>query len=833
MTLLSFRKNLIFLAFLSSLLYAQSATDLLQLDSMVNSPNIPHESVATSDDTTALYYNPAGIGIHPLQFGFFYGNDFIDKLQDYTVLLNAFGIAFSTQWRNGQQGYSARRYTVGLGLGGNQTFSIGTSYSWYDSKVQLINNYTQWDIGFLLRPARWLSLGAVARGVNKPSPLNQQIREKWDFGIGFRPLAMFTQSGYSPRVLGIFADPDSFTFSVDSTWYLDTNLKKMLPRYTIEYIPVRGWTAYGGWDNFSNVFFGLKVSQNLMELTGQVKLPKEKGSFFSAGVMVSKERFITESETITRSLVIPLDIKYIETKQEGFLFLNENITFYEILAAIRQAAKDPQIASIILKGRSFSGGWGQAEELRSALTQFKLESGKAVYAFLESGGNKEYYIASVADVISMPPAGSLEVSGLKADTYYVKSLLDKLGIKAEFVHIGNYKTAPESFTRDNPSEYQKEQMLEILTDLSNEMKRAILFNRKTLTTEDLQKIQEKALFTASEAEKYHLIDKVQYWEDVKAMALQGKLLDIAWSVDLSTYIKTKFYDDTWGSKPVVAIVVLEGEIVDGDYSGPGLFSAHTIASERTAKLIRSLRDNPSVNAVVIRINSPGGSGLASDIIWKEIRLLKEEKPVVISIGDVAASGGYYIAMGGDDIFVNHNSITGSIGVFGGKFSLKGLYEWLGINKHTFKTGQKAAIFSEAEDFTPEEKALLQEHLKQFYALFIDRVSRNRTNLTREAVEQNAQGRVYTGHSAKQRGMVDHYGGLLIALDMAMVKAGVDPANVEIQMYPRNTALGGLLDGSSSMLLPNLVRQAIRIMSTSEKLKDDKILFLMPYELNIH
>lgn len=807
---------LIFSVIATGSLRAQNATDSpLQPDYMIYLPNLPMDSVATSDDITSLYFNPAGLGYHPIQVGYFYGHNPEDSLDDHTLFLNLFGIAFSTQWRNGPDDSWARRYTFGTGLINTEVFSLGTSYAWFDSNDPVLADYGQFDVGGMLRPFRFISFGAVARGLNNPEFRGESLKTRWDLGVAVRPLP---------------SAPEALTLAVDTTWDIKENARELIPRYSIEAVPFSGLTLYGGWDNYTNIFFGLKFSQDITQLSFQSNIPSKRGAFYSGGLLVGQERFITDFEATGRYLEISLDTEFSEQKQEGFLFLPDNITHFEILKAIRTAQNDPQIRGILLTGRKFKGGWGQAEELRSELIQFAGQ--KPVYAYLESAGNKEYYIASVAEKIYMPPAATLEIPGLSIESYYLKDLFSKLGIQADFLHIGEYKTAPETFTRSEPSQYQKEQLTAYLSDMAAEFKRAVIEGRDNLDENTIEQLISRGIYTAEKARQKGLIDSVQYRDDVKKELSRNLTASINWNTSLKSYLKESFYEDYWGPRPVLAVVVLDGEVMSGSSRPTGILSDNTIGSESVAELLQRLRNDSSVKGVVLRINSPGGSSLASDIIWKEIRLLHEEKKfVTISLGNVAASGGYYLAVGGDDIVANRSTLTGSIGIFTGKFSLKGFYDMIGVNKSIFKTHPNAAIYSENDTFTEAEKVLIREQLGDFYELFLQRVRRSR-QMPMNKIRKNAAGRIYSGKEARKSGMVDHNGGLMLAIELTRIKAGLDQRNLKIALYPNKGSALSMLGDPNRLALPGIVREAARLLSSSEKIRDEKVFFMLPYDITV-
>ncbi|MBN8220529.1 MAG: signal peptide peptidase SppA [Spirochaetes bacterium] len=793
--------------------------DALQTNRMIDTPNLPQKSVATSDDTTSLYFNPAGLGYHALQLGYFYGRNQQNKLDDHMVFLNLLGIAFSTQWRLGDTDAYARRYTLGMGLINTPFLSVGTSYSWYNSSFSYLDRYTQWDIGMILRPWRRLSIGAVGRALNKPLFQGEIFETNWDLGIGIRPLpGKYTEN---------------LTISVDANLNSRTSWSNLTPKLLAEATLWPGNSIYAGYSQLNGAFFGLRFAQYISQISLQASTPKDSGAFLGGGILIGRERYPTGITALGRYLEIHLDDKIDERKQEGFLFLSENFTFLELLKTIETAKKDAQVRGILITGRGFHGGWGQAEELRAALLNFQQK--KPVYAYLENAGNKEYYIASMADRIFMPQSAALDVSGLKAEAYFVKDLLNKVGVKADFIALGDYKSAPDRLTRSEPTKFDREQLEALLKSNVSEFKAAILAGRLKVKGENLDGLLDKGFYSATKAYEAGLIDEVAYFSDVENQLTAQNLTAAGWKIGAADYFKTRFYDDTWGTKPAIAVLVLSGEIMSGSSRSEGLFSGGTIGSDTIQEVLDQIRGDGNVKGLILRIDSPGGSSLASDILWNKIREVKKSRgpdfPIIVSLGNTAASGGYYLAVGGDQILANNTSVTGSIGIFTGKFNVKGLYDWLGVKKHTFKTHKNAALFSETENFTDEERLLIREQLTEFYDLFLKRVADNRGQ-TSEKIKPLAGGRVYSGKDAIERKLVDQKGGLMLALEIVREKARIDENYYQIQVYPSDAQNLLSLGDPRKLALPGLLREAARLVGKSESIKDEKMLFLMPYDLEI-
>ncbi|HRP68068.1 MAG TPA: signal peptide peptidase SppA [Turneriella sp.] len=821
------KKNLVYffsivvpLQFLSAQQVVPVQSDALHTNRMIDTPNLPQKSVATSDDTTSLYFNPAGLGYHALQLGYFYGRNPDNKLDDHMVFLNLLGIAFSTQWRFGDttQDY-ARRYTLGMGIINTPFLSIGTSYSWYNSSFAYLDRYAQWDIGFILRPWRRFSLGAVGRAINEPIYRGQIFQTNWDVGVGFRPLpGKYTEN---------------LTLSIDTNLSPLTTWQNLSPKFLVEATLWPGNSLYAGYGETNGAFFGLRFAQYISQISLHVSTPSDSGTFMGGGILIGREQYSTGISALGRYLEIRLDDKIDERKQQGFLFLSENFTFLELLRTIETAKSDAQIRGILITGRSFEGGWGQAEELRHALLSFQQK--KPVYAYLENAGNKEYFIASMADRIYMPESAMLDISGLKAETYFVKDLLNKVGVKADFVAIGDYKSAPDRLTRSEPTKFDKEQLEALLRSNVEELKAAILQARLKIKGENLDSLFDRGYYSATRAIGAGLIDEVAYMSDVEEQLTAKTTTAPQWRVNAAEYAKTRFYDETWGEKPSIAVLVLSGEIISGTSRSDGLFTRGSIGSDTIQGVLDDIRDSSNIKGLVVRIDSPGGSSLASDLLWNKIREVKKVRgqdfPIVVSMGDTAASGGYYMAVAGDEILASNTTVTGSIGIFTGKINVKGLYDWLGVKKHTFKTHKSSALFSETESFTPEERVLIREQLAEFYDLFLQRVADNRGESI-ERIRPRAGGRVYSGKDARAQKLVDKQGGLLLALEIVRTKTGIDENYVNVQIYPNEAKDILALGDPKKLLLPSILREATRIITQTETIKNEKMLFLLPYDLTI-
>ncbi|MFZ0390387.1 MAG: signal peptide peptidase SppA [Calditrichia bacterium] len=481
------------------------------------------------------------------------------------------------------------------------------------------------------------------------------------------------------------------------------------------------------------------------------------------------------------------------------VFSGETPSLEALRNCIQKAKIDPKIVGIVLRPYFSDIGWAQVEELRSALVDFKT-SGKSVYTFIEMAGNREYYLASLSDMIVGTPTGLLFINGLSGGGYYLKGTLDAIGVQADFVAIGKYKNAPDMFTRETMSSAQREVINAILSDYYPRYIQTVSAGRG-LPEEAVERAVDKGLLNMSEAVELNLVDNLYYYNEFKEIIKEqdGKNYRL---ISFDRYNRIPVSRLNIKPKQDIALIYGVGNIVSG--LGEQGMEDGLITSEAMAAAIRKAAENDKIKAIVLRINSPGGSGTASDIIWREVVEARKRKPVVVSMSEVAASGGYYISMAADSLVALPSSIVGSIGVFSGKFSMSGLYDKLGINKEEISRGENANLFSELSTFSPEQRRLMMANIQQFYQVFLQKAASGR-GMTVEAVHEVAQGRVWTGTQALEAGLIDRLGGLPEAIQVAKKMAGI-PADeyVRLRTFPkRRSFLQKLLSRSLEVRLDQL------------------------------
>ena len=505
------------------------------------------------------------------------------------------------------------------------------------------------------------------------------------------------------------------------------------------------------------------------------------------------------------------------------------IEFKSILDNIEKAKTDDRIKGIYLNVPWVNAGLSQTEEIRNKLLDFK-KSGKFIISYAEYYSQMGYYLSSVADELYLNPKGIFELKGFSAQIMFYKGLLEKLDIEAQVIRHGKFKSAIEPFILDKMSKENREQISLLLTTISDNILDSIA-SQRGLTLSRVEELADNLeLNTATKCLENNFVDALIYQDELENK-LKSKLGEEAklQLISLTKYNNAKVEKQGKISRDKIAIIYATGEI----NSGKG--DLKSIGSVTTAKAIKEAREDERIKAIVLRVNSPGGSALASDVIWRETILAKAEKPLVISMGDLAASGGYYIACAADTIVANPTTITGSIGVFGLIPNLQHFYKnKLGITIDTVNT-HKHADMGVNRALTAFEKAKIQESIEEIYATFIGHVAEGR-NMSTAAVDDIAQGRVWTGYDAKRLGLVDVLGGLETAIDIAAHLAKLD--DYRIVSLPKKEApleifIKEITGGETNYIAKFLGVNSKYIKPIESLLKGEKIQTRMPFILEIN
>jgi len=501
----------------------------------------------------------------------------------------------------------------------------------------------------------------------------------------------------------------------------------------------------------------------------------------------------------------------------------------EVLKNIEKAKNDDNIVGIYLKGGSLSGGIASVKEIRNALIDFK-KSGKFIVAYADNYSQKMYYLVSVANKVLINPQGMLELKGLSTETMFYKNTLDKLGIEMQIVKVGTFKSAVEPYILTKMSDANRLQVNVFLNSIWNTILKEISASRK-IPTEKLNSYADEMLMyqPTEKSKQYNLVDSLVYADQVDSI-LQKYVKKFKKGDDL-VFVKnsamSKLPDNSKYDKNKVAVIYAIGEITDSE--------GDEIVARDMVKTINDVAKDSAVKSVVLRVSSPGGSAYASEQIWHALSMLKAKKPLIVSMGDYAASGGYYISCMADKIIAQPNSITGSIGIFGVIPNIKGLNEKLGLTYDGVKTNKMSDGISINRSFTPEERDLMQNYVNRGYELFVKRCAQGR-KMKVEQIKAIAEGRVWTGEDAIKIGLVDKIGGLNDAIKLAVEKAKLSSYN--LKEYPEKEDFTAKLlksfteDVEARIMKAQLGEQYSILKKIKSLDKINGIQARLPYDLNI-
>jgi protease-4 len=493
------------------------------------------------------------------------------------------------------------------------------------------------------------------------------------------------------------------------------------------------------------------------------------------GLMVGRTPQIASNSTLV--LQVSGDLQELEPSGVLDQFIEPPPTVRSLVESLRKAKVDRRVSSVIIRPTSTAALWGKIQEVRDAIVDFR-QSKKPIIAFLEYGGDQAYYLASACDKVFLLPTASLDLTGIASYELFLRGTLDKIGAFPDALHIGEYKTAANTFTEKSFTAAHKEMAESLNTDLYGQLIRGVADGRHK-SEEEVRKLVDHGPYLPEDAVRAGLVDDLAYEDELDDKVELGR--------DSMRYIDQRTYRHVEGSTlglnrgQRIAVIYAVGMISSGESNDAA--GSQVIGSDTIVRYIRRARADSSIRAIVLRIDSPGGSAIASDVIWRELTLTRDVKPVIASMSDVAASGGYYIAVPAHAIVAQPATLTGSIGVVSIKFVIDGTLDKLGVNIEGVQQGRFAGMYSPVRQFSPEERTKMLEIMQATYDAFVEKAAAGR-NTTPEKIDAIAQGRVWTGNQAKQLGLVDELGGLDRALALAKQRAKIpQDAEVELVVYP--------------------------------------------------
>lgn len=703
-------------------------------------PQMP-ASVATGEGALAAVGNPAALAVSTgSELCYLYNFRSAGILDNSCLCVSAAG--FGGFWEPGN------RYGLAWSMGKD---------GFYGGLRLVQDTVSHWDLGALVRPTAWLSLGAV-----------------WtDVGSGWRGV----RAGAGVRPLG-----NRLTLTADILAERPT-----VPVLGVETEPQDGLLLAGTFKPADKSFgVGLTLGLGNVSVGG---VHSQAGKTRQAGLMVraGQERRRTLLPQPKRFLEVRLSGS-VADQRPGFSLTGSRParTTWELLSLIQKAAEDKSIAGMVLRLDGFSCGLALAQEIRSALVQFRSR-GKKVFVYAPRLRMWEFYIASAADRIFSYPLGEVAIPGVASASLFVKEALEKIGVEPEAIRHGKYKSAVEMFTEDSLSEPNREQIEAVLEAVYRDFLEQAGAGRK-ISSDSLERLVNTGFFTSAEAVACGLIDTLCYPDELDSI-LKKEVPGFRKTGERA-YRFGQQYEYDWKRPPLVAVVYATGSIAAGESGTDFLTGEMTMGANTIVRALAAARKNKKVKAIVLRVDSPGGDGYASDLIWREVELCRRKKPVVVSMGNMAASGGYYISCPADKIFASPGTVTGSIGVFSLRFITQGLYEKLGIRRQVVKRGERADAISDLRRLTPQEESLFGRQIDEFYRQFVGKVATGR-RLSFEQVDAVAQGRVWIGTDAQRVGLVDSLAGMLAAVEWAKQQAKLKEC--EYVFYPRpKSGLGALL-----------------------------------------
>lgn len=788
------------------------------------SPNtgivLPDRSITTQDDGASLETNPAGLAFikgGELSYAFSVPNDdFRGVLAHGQALFLAagtgsLGAGFGVQWLHrpelGPLRADYRKYTLGAAFGSARTFSLGLNYNFFGSRDdKRLNELSTWDLGMQWRPSQHLGFGFFARDFSS-SYLDDEHALPLRLSVG---MALRFWEGR------LVIDTE-----LERVWDLKTY--NLIPRLVVE--PLDGLRFFARntvhiatrenpteW-TYASIDGGLEVNLGNFQIQGGTHFNRlEQDNLQYAGqsylFRVSSNARRSLLNSTGRWLQFDIDNSLAEQATSSLLS-SDRRGFLELLEELQAVRDDDGVSGIVLRIESNSLGYAQIWELREHILAIQA-AGKHTISAVSEPSTRSLYLASAAAEIWMPPSTPYFPLGLSAQFINYQQVLNKIGVEAEFVRIGAYKTAPEGYIKSAPSEQALEQTNAYLDAIQSELV-STMANRRGLKPTRVAQLYERVPLFGNEAVQEHLIDELVYIHEI-----ESKLRDkyrISGRLEHG-YSRDENPETRWGKRPRIAVVYADGVIVDGGSGQTPLTGDIMTGSESMLETLERIRQDDSVRAVVLRIDSPGGSAMASDIIFRKLRELAQTKPVIASMGNVAASGGYYVAAGADEIFAAPTTLTGSIGIFAGKFNVDHLTSKIGINHSSIEKGTKTGVFNLLRPWNDAEREAISSSINFMYRVFLNQAAQTR-DLTAEQIDEVGRGHIWSGTAARERKLVDQLGGLMDAIARAEELAGLKKGQADYVPYPGSRSLLGGPFGAQAAQFVNSIVPGLHLLNTEQ------------------
>ncbi len=772
---------------------------------------LPPTSAALVDEATALSLNPASLRfVGPAQLFYLHERNLVrdqvgDGLYLGSSLPGGLGAGFSMEWMRGRGLPDYRKTSLGLALG-SRRLSLGAAWHGFSSEDAALDRLSSFDLGLTLRPSRLLSVGAVVRDLNAPQSGAFTLPRRYNLALGLRPFGERLTLGADYTAAEGAWEEGRLGYTVQATVLPGLGLGAGLSHgLGAERSLALQFAATLDTSRFGITYAGGGAEGGRLDHVVAVRLSNQRYPALSLG---GGTVAMLDLDDELRARVGPV---------MSLLGVSAADPYLRLMRWLDLAAKDPRLKGVLVKVSDLPDvNWGKAAELRQALLRLRA-SGKRVMAVLYSVDDRAYFVGSAADEVYALPGSSLLINGLSASVTYLGGTMDKLGVTWDVARVGEFKTAPEQLTRHDMSPAQRETINAYLDTQVDDYEAGVAKTRN-ISRERLREAWTAGILTAARAKELGLVDGVLLPEE-----LDAKLGALAPGARYDPfYAPRNERENRWGGRRRIAVVPVLGTIAGGK-SRESPLGGETIAGAETVALaLERARKDPSVVAIVVRVDSGGGEVLASELMYRAVLEAKKSKPVIASMGDVAASGGYYASMGADEVWAAPTTLTGSIGVFYLKPVLRGLLgDRLGVNQETLTRAPMADLLNTWSPWTEAQQKAVQAWVDASYDDFITQVSVSR-KLDKEKVDTLARGRVWSGAAARERGLVDALGGLVEAVESARKRAGVPPeedVDLVVLGEPRGLlsspggepgVLAGLLPPAEPVLPPGvrgLVREA--------------------------
>ncbi|MSP54417.1 MAG: signal peptide peptidase SppA [Myxococcales bacterium] len=725
-------------------------------------PDLPFKSLAGEDGVHVLFQNPALMNYdRDAGYAAYYRTTALQGgLSAFTLATTGDGLGLGVGYRQfvDSTGIDAGWWTLSTGasLRLAKGLALGSAVHW-----QLPdggdNNFVSWDLGLAWRPVPFLGFAGRVLNVGNPAP-DLGVSTEYGGGLAVRPWNDAVTAGLDWRAV---AAPNS---AMEQHAVGSLRIKPLRGVWLRTYadIPLLDRTA-----TVVGAALELHLADMAVGLNGSAGLgdPTNPGvGGYIASIPGADQVFVPGKKVAEFSLDGPYPYN-----PRGTLLAPAPEGYLTLLRRLKSASEDPQIRGVLVRVRQVPFSFAQVEEVRKLLLDCR-SARKSVVVYIDGeASNSAYMLASVADRVYLHPAGGINLVGLSAELQFFKGALDLVGVQAQYRKRAEYKSAPEQWTNTGSSDPAREEMDALLDDLSEQLQAAIVIGRGK-SPEDVKSLIDQGPFTANEALANGLVDALMYPDEVEdelhvVFGRRALFLDDAYeeSPDHSG----------WQPQRAIGVITVDGPISEGESSSGGFLSGGFTGSDTVVRALDQARNTSAIKAVVLRVDSPGGSAFASAEIWRAVgRLMDEHKPVVVSMGGYAASGGYYVATNATAIYAEPSTVTGSIGVYGGKYNVQGLFEKLHIETEIFDRGRNASMHSMSKPFDEVQLASLDRMIGDTYAQFTSKVAAGR-EMSDEAVEEVARGRVWSGTAASRHGLIDAFGGLYDAVERARREAGID------------------------------------------------------------